>query len=94
MLYLLDANTLIDANRDYYGIGQVNEYWEWLIHCGEQGHVRIPVEVYEELKAGSDNLADWAKTAETEAALKFDEEVDLDEILSWWPMDWLTPKTG
>lgn len=50
--YLLDANTLIDANRDYYGIGQVNEYWEWLIHSGEKGHVRVPVEVYEELKAG------------------------------------------
>ena len=80
MLYLLDANTLIDANRDYYGINQVNEYWEWLIHSGEKGHVRIPVEVYEELKAGSDNLADWAKTPETEAALKFEEEVDIDLV--------------
>ena len=49
-----------------------------VIHCGQKGHVRIPVEVYEELKAGSDNLADWAKTAETETALKFDEEVDID----------------
>ena len=35
VLYLLDANTLIDANRDYYGIGQVDEYWEWLVHCGK-----------------------------------------------------------
>ena len=30
MLSLLDANTLTDANRDYYGIGQVNESREWL----------------------------------------------------------------
>ncbi len=77
---ILDANTLIDANRDYYGIGQVNEYWEWLIHSGEKGHVRNPVEMYEELKAGSDNFADWAKTTETEAALKFEEEVDIDLV--------------
>ena len=80
MLYLLDANTLIDANRDYYRIGYVDEYWEWLIHCGEEGQVRIPLEMYEELKAGSDALSKWTKSAETEAALRFDEEVDIDLV--------------
>ena len=34
MLYLLDANVLIDANRDYYQIERVPEFWEWLISCG------------------------------------------------------------
>ncbi|MFV2052274.1 DUF4411 family protein [Aliiroseovarius sp. YM-037] len=76
-LYLLDANTLIDANRDYYGIGQVDEYWEWLVHFGEQGRIKIPVEIYEELRAGSDALAAWAKQEETETALRFAEEVDI-----------------
>lgn len=80
VLYLLDANTLIDANRDYYGIGQVDEYWDWLIHCGEQGQVKIPLEVYEELKAGSDLLSDWTKRPETEDALKFEEDVDIDLV--------------
>ncbi|MEL6667171.1 MAG: DUF4411 family protein [Pseudomonadota bacterium] len=80
MLYLLDANTLIDANRDYYGIGQVDEYWEWLIHCGELGQVKIPLEIYEELKAGKDALSEWTKAAETEAALRFEEEVDIDLV--------------
>jgi hypothetical protein len=27
MLYLLDANALIDAHRDYYRIGRVPEFW-------------------------------------------------------------------
>lgn len=80
VLYLLDANTLIDANRDYYGLGQVDEYWEWLVHFGEQGRIKIPVEIYEELKAGSDALAAWARQGETEAALKFAEEVDIDLV--------------
>ena len=31
MLYLLDANVLIDANRDYYPLGRVPEFWDWLI---------------------------------------------------------------
>ncbi len=77
MLYLLDANVLIDANRDYYPKERVPEFWEWLTHNGENGHVKIPLEVYEEVKDGTDNLADWAKERETEAALLFDEEVDV-----------------
>jgi len=37
MLYLLDANTLIDAKRDYYPIDRVPEFWSWLIFQGQQG---------------------------------------------------------
>lgn len=80
MLYLLDANTLIDANRDYYGIGQVDEYWDWLVHWGYEGRVKIPIEILEELKTGKDALSAWAKAEETEAALRFDEEVDIDLV--------------
>ncbi|MGR3318439.1 MAG: DUF4411 family protein [Candidatus Anammoxibacter sp.] len=54
MLYLLDANTLIDAKRDYYPIGQVPEFWEWLVYCGQQGDVKIPIEVYEEFSDTED----------------------------------------
>jgi len=37
MLYLLDANVLIDANRDYYPIARIPEFWEWLVYHGEEG---------------------------------------------------------
>lgn len=37
MLYLLDANVLIDANRDYYPISRVPEFWDWLVHLGHRG---------------------------------------------------------
>lgn len=80
MIYLLDANVLIDANRDYYRIGSVDEFWEWLVHYGEQGNVKIPLEIYEELKVGKDELAVWAKDSQTEAALKFDEEVNVELV--------------
>ncbi len=81
MLYLLDANVLIDANRDYYPIGRVDEYWDWLIFQGQQGMVKVPLEIYEELKEGKqDALALWAKEAETEEALKLDEDVDIDLV--------------
>lgn len=77
MLYLLDANVVIDANRDYYPIERVPEFWEWLAHVGENGHVKIPLEVYEEIKDGKDDLATWAKGDEIEAALLFGEEADV-----------------
>ena len=37
MLYLLDSNVLIDANRDYYPIERVPEFWDWLVAMGELG---------------------------------------------------------
>ena len=80
VVYLLDANTLIDANRDYYRIGWVDEYWEWLVYFGERGRIKIPVEIYEELKAGSDALSSWAKQQQNETALKLAEEVDIDLV--------------
>jgi hypothetical protein len=77
LLYLLDANVLIDANRDYYPIERVPEFWEWLENVGENGNVKIPLEVYEEIKDGHDSLADWAKQEHIKEALLFKEEVDV-----------------
>jgi hypothetical protein len=74
---LLDANVLIDANRDYYPIDRVPEFWEWLAHAGKNGHVKIPIEVYEELKEGNDDLAEWVKKDRISKLLLFHEEVDV-----------------
>ena len=49
LLYLLDANVPIDANRDYYPIERVPEFWDWLTEMGRSGHVKIPIEIYEEI---------------------------------------------
>lgn len=76
MLYLLDANVLIDANRDYYPIERVPEFWDWLLHHGEQGSVVVPLEVYEEIRDGDDELAAWSRSAEFRESLLFAEEVD------------------
>ena len=76
MKYLLDANVLIDANRDYYPINRVPEFWEWLVDLGGKGVVKIPIEVYEEIKEGNDELAKWAKRESVREALLFDGEVN------------------
>jgi len=77
LLYLLDANVLIDANRDYYPLERVPEFWEWLENAGGNGHAKIPVEVYEEIRDGKDNLANWATQDQISTALLLQEEVDV-----------------
>ena len=83
MLYLLDANILITAHRSYYPIDQVPEFWSWLRHRGENGHIKIPIEVFEEIRAGrkeNDLLLDWIADAENEVALLLDEVVEPDRV--------------
>ncbi len=67
MLYLLDANVLIAANRDYYPIERVPEFWEWLSDLGQSGLAKIPQEIFEEIilpppdPRRPDILVDWLK---------------------------------
>lgn len=76
----MDANVLIDAGRDYYPIDRVPEFWDWLEHHGAAGTVRIPIEIYEEVKQGNDALADWIKQPTVAAALEHREEVRVDLV--------------
>ena len=86
MLYLLDANTLIDAKRDYYPIDRVPEFWEWLVYHGEQENIKIPIEVYEEFSdtkdqdGKKDELASWAEQEEVKQALLLNEDAEADLV--------------
>lgn len=80
MLYLLDANVLITAHNLYYPIEAVPEYWEWLSHMGSQGFVKMPFEIFEEVKEGPDGEKDslfaWLQREATKKALLLPDAVD------------------
>ena len=84
VLYLLDANVLIDANRDYYPIARVPEFWEWLLEMGSLDRIKIPQEFYEEVvlprppKDRPDPLVEWLKA--NKGALVLDEEAALEQV--------------
>lgn len=80
MLYLLDASVLITAKNTYYPLDRVPEFWDWLVHQGELGKVKIPREIYEEITDGTDNLAKWARRDDVENALVLDEEVGIEAV--------------
>ncbi len=78
MVDLLDANVLIDANRDYYPMDRVPEFWDWLAAMGQRGLVKVPQEVYEKVTQANDALSRWLK--ENRESLLLDEVVDGDLI--------------
>ena len=75
-------NVLIDANRDYYPIERVPEFWDWLAAMGGLGRVKIPQEIYEEIVLPlpppnrTDVLVDWLRKYRD--ALLLEEQVRVD----------------
>ena len=67
MLYLLGTNVLIDADRDYYPIHRVPQFWAWILDNAKRGRIRVCREVLSEIiptKSKSkkdDRLTDWVK---------------------------------
>jgi len=77
VLYLFDANVLITASNTYYPIDQIPEYWSWIAHQGKEGNIKLPLEILEEVRAGSkkdDPLMAWIN--EHAKALLLAEPVD------------------
>jgi hypothetical protein len=77
LLHLLDANVLITANRLYYPLERVPEYWDWLVHHGKNGQIKLPVEMVEEIREGYDDLADWLSDQIHLDALVLGEDADV-----------------
>jgi hypothetical protein len=71
---------LITAQNLYYPIDAVPEFWEWLVHMGNAGEIKMPIETLEEVKDGSndaerDLLFAWIQDDAHKAAILFGENV-------------------
>ncbi len=76
MIYLFDANTLIQAKNEYYPLEHIPQFWDWLVEQGNAGLIKMPFEVFDEIAAFSDDLSDWIKDDDVRSALLLDEVVD------------------
>ncbi|CAM5179451.1 DUF4411 family protein [Alishewanella longhuensis] len=61
MIYLLDANTYIEAKNSYYSMDFCPAYWSWLDHQFATGIAGSIDMIGRELKDGNDELAEWVK---------------------------------
>lgn len=59
--YVFDANVLIEAKDRYYAFDLCRGFWDWLHGQFVDGVIWSTMEVYFELTAGEDELADWVK---------------------------------
>ena len=61
MAYLLDANVFIQAKNLHYGFDFCPAFWDWLLAENRAARVFSVEKVGDELQAGADDLADWAR---------------------------------
>ena len=61
MAYLLDADVFIQAKNLHYGFDFCPAFWDWVLSKHEGGDVYCIEKVGDELEAGGDDLADWAR---------------------------------
>lgn len=76
MLYLLDANALIDAEEYYYGFNQVPQFWEWLLAECMAGRVKMPFEIWQEVQGSNNDLGKWINDTAVKHVLILDELPD------------------
>lgn len=76
-MYLLDANTLIRANTQYYPIARIPQFWDWLVLRGRAGVAKLPNEIADEITAGTDAVSDWLKEKDVRDALRLQEAANV-----------------
>lgn len=59
MIYLVDANVLITAHRQWYGFDFCPGFWDWLVTLHARGELFSVARVQEEIRGASDELAGW-----------------------------------
>lgn len=61
-MYLLDANTYIEAQNRYYNASFCPAYWDWIDHQFTKGNLNSIMPVFDELSGYGDDLSKWVKT--------------------------------
>ncbi len=61
MAYLIDTDIFISAKNLHYGMDFCPAFWDWLIQANRAGKLLSTKAVLDELIAGQDELATWAK---------------------------------
>lgn len=79
-LYLIDANVPIRAHGDYYPIDRIGPFWEWLLAEAEEGRVKMPREIYDEVAKSPDLLGQWLRRPEVRKAIILAETSDMARV--------------
>lgn len=83
--YLLDSNVFIQAKNLHYGFDFVPAFWDWLVKANHEGIVASIEQVADELRAGGDELSEWAQERDDTFFLPADSSVlpALERVSQW-----------
>ncbi|MTV27842.1 DUF4411 family protein [Nitriliruptoraceae bacterium ZYF776] len=95
MMYLLDANVFIQAKNLHYGFDFCPGFWDWIDRANGEGKVFSISKVFDELRAGDDDLTEWAQERRDQLFLSPDDPViDSLRALSRWANSGRYEQTG
>lgn len=94
-MYLLDANVFIQAKNLHYGFDFCPGFWDWIDRANGEGEVFSISKVFDELRAGDDELTEWAQERRDQLFLSPDDPViDSLRALSRWANSGRYEQTG
>jgi hypothetical protein len=86
-VYLLDANTFMEAARRYYAFDLAAAFWDHLIRLASQGRIASIDRIKKQIEDGNDTLAEWVKSGNMSEAFASTEQDDViaayQEIIIW-----------
>lgn len=80
MMYLLDSNVLIEANKTYFPLGRFKRFWRWIEDKAKEGLVLMPKEMYFEILNGNDQVKQWISGVDVKNHLLLDEEISREHL--------------
>lgn len=75
-MYLLDANTLMEAHATFYPVDRIPQFWDWLEEIGNSGKLKMPFEIHQEFYGKYGLHVDWINQDHVKEALILDEAAD------------------
>jgi hypothetical protein len=75
-MYLIDANTLMEAHDTFYPIDRIPQFWDWLVQQGTLGMIKMPYEIHKEFDGKEGLHVEWINDPDVKAAILLEEDAD------------------
>jgi hypothetical protein len=67
-MYLLDANTIMEAHGTFYPVDRIPQFWDWPLEQAKSGLVKMPSEIYGAFDGQYGLHVEWINSPEVKAA--------------------------
>lgn len=80
MVFLLDSNVLIEANKTYFPLSRFMRFWRWIEEMAKDGLIFMPREMYFEISLVNDEVKKWINNIQVKNHLLLNEEISKEKL--------------